>query len=161
LIDHQVDAILDFYTSGVIPSLTDGREGDEALFPIRDTLDVIGHVTVVNDDFLAREPEAVRAFLRAWAKGMEYTMANPEATVELILERFPENDRVATEWSVARYIEIWLSDQAKSGGFLSFTPEMWDATMAVLVDGGLMEEIDLSALYDDSYLPDPAVMPAE
>jgi NitT/TauT family transport system substrate-binding protein len=158
-VDHQVDAIVDFHTSGVIPGLTDGREGDETLFPIRDSLNVIGHVTAVNDDFLAREPEAVRAFLRAWARGMDYTIEHPEESVELILGRFPENDRVATEWSVARYVEAWLNDQARSGGYLSFTPEMWDETKRVLVEGGLMEDVDLTALYDTGYVPDPPILP--
>jgi NitT/TauT family transport system substrate-binding protein len=158
-LDHQVDSILDFHTSGVIPGLTEGREGEESLFPIADSLDVMGHVTAVNDDFLAREPDAVRAFLRAWAKGMDYTIEHPEESVELILERFPENDRVATEWSVARYVEAWLNDQSRAGGFLSFTPEMWDETERVLVEGGLMDDVDLTQLYDAGYAPDPPVLP--
>jgi NitT/TauT family transport system substrate-binding protein len=158
-IDHQVDAILDFYTSGVIPSLTDGREGEETLFPIRDSLDIIGHTMVANNDFLARSPDAARGFLRAFARGMLYTIEHPEESVDLVLERYPETDRVATEWSVARYVDAWQNEESAAGGFLSFSPELWEATERVLVDGGLMQDIDISTLYDASYLPEEPIFP--
>jgi ABC-type nitrate/sulfonate/bicarbonate transport system substrate-binding protein len=82
--------------------LTEGREGEETLFLLRDYLPILGHTTVVNNDFLAQNPDAVRAFLRAWATCMKYTIDHQAETVDLILEKYPENDRVATEWSVAR-----------------------------------------------------------
>jgi ABC-type nitrate/sulfonate/bicarbonate transport system substrate-binding protein len=158
-VDKQVDAFMDFYTSGAMIGLTEGREGNETLFPIRDYLDILGHTTVVNNDFLAQNPEAVRGFLRAWAKGMQYAIENPEATVDLILQNFPENDRAATEWSVGKYGEYWSEEQAQSGGLLSFTPELWESTKDVMVNGGLMEDVDISGLYTTDYLPDPPIMP--
>jgi NitT/TauT family transport system substrate-binding protein len=157
--DKQVDAFMDFYTSGAMIGLTEGRDGEETVFLLRDYLPILGHTTVVNNDFLAENPDAVRAFLRAWATCMKYTIDHPAETVELILEKFPENDRAATEWSVDRYVEYWSGEQAQQGGLLSFTPELWESTKAVIVDGGLMEDIDISGLYTDEYLPDPPIMP--
>jgi NitT/TauT family transport system substrate-binding protein len=157
--DKQVEAFMDFYTSGAMIGLTEGREGNETLFLLRDYLPILGHTTVVNNEFLASDPDAVRAFLRAWATCMKYAIDHPAETVDLILERFPENDRAATEWSVDRYIEYWSGAQAQEGGLLSFTPELWESTKKVVVDGGLMEDLDISALYTDEYLPDPPVMP--
>jgi ABC-type nitrate/sulfonate/bicarbonate transport system substrate-binding protein len=158
-IDHQVDVILDFYTSGVIPSLTDGREGEETLWPIRDSLDVIGHTLVANNTFLAENPDAVRAFQRAFARGMLYTIQHPDETVDLILDKYPENERTATEWSVERYIEAWQAEGAGKDGFLVFEPALWDVTKGVLVDGGLMDDVDISDLYSTDYFPEPAVTP--
>jgi ABC-type nitrate/sulfonate/bicarbonate transport system substrate-binding protein len=158
-LDKQVDAFMDFYTSGALINLTENREGNETLFLIRDYLDILGHTTVVNNDFLAQNPDAVRAFLRAWARGMLYTIEHQPETVDLILEKYPENDRAATEWSVARYAEFWSEDQAQAGGLLSFTPELWDSTKQVMVDAGLMEDVDISGLFTTDYLPDPPIMP--
>jgi hypothetical protein len=36
---------------------------------------------------------------------------------------------------------------------------MWDATKQVLVDAGLLEDLDISGLYTTEYLPDPPVLP--
>jgi NitT/TauT family transport system substrate-binding protein len=119
---------------------------------------------VVNNDFLEANPEAVRGFLRAWAKGMKDTVDDPQAAIDLIIETFPDKDndegRVATEWSVEKYVESWV-ESAGSGGFLTFTDEGWTSTKDAIVQGGLTngEDIDISNLYTDEYLPDPAVTP--
>jgi ABC-type nitrate/sulfonate/bicarbonate transport system substrate-binding protein len=158
-IDKQVDVFMDFYTSGAMVGLTEGREGEESLFLIRDYLPILGHTTVVNNTFLEENPEAVAGFLRAWAKGMKYAIDHPEETVDTILSKCPENERAALEWSVGKYTEFWQNDQAKAGGLLSFTDEGWTATKDVLVSGGLMEDGDISDVYTDQYLPDPPIQP--
>jgi NitT/TauT family transport system substrate-binding protein len=158
-VDHQVDVFMDFYTSGAMVELTKGREGREKLFLIRDTLDIIGQSQVVHNDFLSEHPEAVRGFLKAWARGAKYAIDHPEETVELILEKFTELERPAVEWSTARYLEAWQSDQPRSGGLLSFTPAMWNSTKEVLVNADLMEEMDISEMYTDEFLPNPPIFP--
>ena len=158
-IDHGVDAFMDFYTSGAMVALTDGREGEETLFLVSDSLDLIGQSQAVHNDFLAEHPEAVRGFLAAWARGAKYALDNPEATVDLMLEHFPELDRAGVEWAVEKYADFWRSEQPSQGGLLSFTPEMWEATKQVLVDAGLLEDIDISGMYTTEYLPDPPVLP--
>jgi ABC-type nitrate/sulfonate/bicarbonate transport system substrate-binding protein len=158
-IDHAVDAFMDFYTSGAMITLTEGREGEETLFPVADTLAMIGQSQAVNNGFLDEHPEAVRGFLAAWAQGAKYALDHPDETIDLMLETFPELDRESLEWSVARYADFWRSEQSTAGGLLSFTPEMWEATKQVLVDAGLLEDIDISGMYTQEFLPDPPVMP--
>jgi ABC-type nitrate/sulfonate/bicarbonate transport system substrate-binding protein len=101
----------------------------------------------------------VRGFLQAWAQGAKYAIDHPEETVEMILTEFPELERPGVEWSVDKYTDFWQSEQPSSGGLLSFTPEMWDATKQVLVDAGLLEDLDISGMYTQDYLPDPPVLP--
>ena len=158
-IDHQVDAFMDFYTSGAMVELTDGREGEETLFLVGDTLDMIGQSQVVNNDYLTQNPEAVRGFLNAWARGAVYALEHPDETIDLVLEKFPELERPGVEWSFPRFSEFWQSEQFASEGILSFTPEMWDSTKQVLVDAELMDDVDISAFYTDEYLPEPPVLP--
>jgi ABC-type nitrate/sulfonate/bicarbonate transport system substrate-binding protein len=119
---------------------------------------------VVNNDFLAANGDAVKGFLRAWAKGMKDTVADPDAAVALLIEKFPDKDteegRKSTEWSVEKYVESWV-ESAGSTGFLTFTDEGWKSTKDAIVEGGLTngEDIDISNLYTTEYLPDPAVTP--
>ena len=65
----------------------------------------------------------------------------------------------ASSGRVEKYADFWRSEQPSQGGLLSFTPEMWDATKQVLVDAGLLEDIDISGMYTTEYLPDPPVLP--
>jgi NitT/TauT family transport system substrate-binding protein len=158
-IDKQVDAFMDFYTSGAMVALTDGREGNETLFLVRDFVDILGHTTVVNNDFMAQNPDAVQAFTTAWANCMKFAIDNPEATVDLILEKFPENSRPDTEWSVARYIETWIESGAE-GGLMAFTPELWESTQAVAaLVVPEVGDIDITTAYTTDLLPDPPVAP--
>lgn len=158
-VDHQVDVFMDFYTSGAMVELTEGREGEETLFLVGDTLDMVGQSQAVNNSFLEQNPEAVRGFLHAWARGAQYALENPEESKSLILETFPELDEAGVEWSFARFSEFWTGEQFTSDGILSFTPEMWESTKQVLLDAELIEDIDITPLYTDEYLPDPPLYP--
>jgi NitT/TauT family transport system substrate-binding protein len=163
-IEGRLDCRIEFYTSGAMIGLTEGHEGDENLFLIRDSLTLYGHTMVANNDFLAANPEAVKGFNRAWAKGMKDVVNDPDAAVALLLEKFPDKNnpegKKATEWSVEKYAESW-KQSAGTTGFLTFTDEGWKATKDAIVEGGLTngEDIDISKLYTDDYLPEPPILP--
>jgi NitT/TauT family transport system substrate-binding protein len=163
-IEGRIDCRIEFYTSGAMIGLTEGHEGEENLFLIRDSLTLYGHTMVVNNDFLAANPEAVKGFLRAWAKGMKDVVADEAAAVALLIEKFPDKasaeGTAATEWSVDKYAESW-TQSAGSNGFLTFADDGWKSTKDAIVQGGLTngEDIDISKLYSDDYLPDPAIQP--
>ena len=150
-IDGELDCYMDFWTSGMIAGLTEDRPGEETTFFIRDSLDVYGHSMVVNNDFLEENPDAVRGFMQAYAEGMKHTADNPDDTVDMILEEFPENDRAATEWSVPKYVEPAVR-RRRRGRLPAFESAGWDATLDTVVTGGLMEEEwDISHLYTMDY----------
>jgi NitT/TauT family transport system substrate-binding protein len=50
-------------------------------------LKLYGSVIIVNSKFAAEKPEAVRGFLRAFAKGLKETVRNPAAAVDTVLKR--------------------------------------------------------------------------
>lgn len=163
-IEGRIDCRIEFYTSGAMIGLTEGYPKEENLFLVRDSLTLYGHTMVVNNDFLAANGDAVRGFLGAWAKGMKDVVADPDAAVELLIEKFPDKDnedgRKATVWSVEKYVESWV-ESAGTTGFLTFTDDGWTSTKDAIVEGGLTngEDINISKLYTDEYLPNPAVTP--
>ena len=136
-LDRQVDVFMDFYTSGAMVGLTEGREGEESLFLVGDSLDIVGQSQVVHQDFLAEHPEAVSGFLEAWARGADYALDNPDETIDLVLETFPELDRAGVEWASLGTRSSGPGSSPATGGLLSFTPEMWESTRQVLVDAEL------------------------
>jgi ABC-type nitrate/sulfonate/bicarbonate transport system substrate-binding protein len=158
-LDHRVDGFIWYYPSTATPVLTDGREGEETIIPVQDLLPTYGLALAVNNSFLEENPEAVRGFMRAWARGIQQTISDPAGSVDLLMENCPDLDPAGAEFSVNEFIRHWTADQAETGGIFSFEGSGWDATKKVLVDGGLMEERDISGLYTTEYLPDPPIYP--
>jgi len=158
-IDHQVDAFISFYPDLGTPSLTTGRPGEETLFHMKDYVPTYGHTIVVNNRFLQEKPDAVRGFLKAWAQGMKYTIDHPKESVDAVIARCPEVTRENAEFSLQAYTSLWNSQQSKTSGLLDFTAEGVDQTEKVLVDGGLMKDVDLGGLSKPDYLPDPPIRP--
>ena len=115
-------------------------------------------------ELLAANPDAVKGFLRAYAKGMKDVIDDPDAAVALLLEKFPdktnEEGKKSTEWSVGKYAESW-KQSAGTTGLLTFTDEGWKSTKDAIVQGGLTngEDIDISKLYTTDFLPSPPITP--
>jgi ABC-type nitrate/sulfonate/bicarbonate transport system substrate-binding protein len=157
--DHKIDGFIWYYPSTATPVLTDDREGEETIIPVQDELPTYGLALAVNNSFLDSNPEAVRGFIRAWANGVKYTIDHPDETVDLLVENCPGEDRGGLAFSVGEFTKHWTAEQAQTGGLFSFEVSGWDATKKVLVDGGLMDDIDISGLYTTEYLPDPPITP--
>lgn len=91
----QVDAIGQFVVGkGLIESVT----GDEAVFfPYGEYLpDVYGIVTITRDELIESDPDLVQRFVTALMEGLEYSIANPEETGEILAQYVPEqNPQVA------------------------------------------------------------------
>lgn len=160
-IGHRVDAFVQFYPGPSTVAFTTGRSGEETIFFVQEVLPNYGHSIVVNQRFLSEHPEAVRGFLRAWARGMKYTIDHPDESMDLVLDQCQElqGDREVIDHSISTYVDLWASSQAQEDGLLSFTAEGWESTKRLLVDGGLMEDTDISDLYTLEYLPDPPIYP--
>lgn len=161
-LDHRVDGFAWYFATPATLTLTEGREGEETLFFVRDVLDMYGLSIVVNNDFLEENPDAVRGFLRAYIRGIKYVIDNPTESIDLLMERCPPQqgyDRVAQEWNLDRLVEFWTSEPGKTEGLLSFEAEGWESTKDVLVEGGLMEDVEIIDLYTTEFLPDPPILP--
>jgi NitT/TauT family transport system substrate-binding protein len=73
---------------------------------------------MVNPKFAAEKPEAVKAFLRAFVKGLKETVANPSSSVDSVIKR---ND-VAKKATELERLQIALKDniltpEVKQNGF--------------------------------------------
>jgi NitT/TauT family transport system substrate-binding protein len=80
-------------------------------------VDLYGKAIVVNTKFAAQHPDAVKAFLRAFVKGLKQTVRSPEAAIEVVLRR---NDSVGkpleTERLKLTIAENILTEEAKANG---------------------------------------------
>jgi NitT/TauT family transport system substrate-binding protein len=159
-IDKKVDAFISFYLDPATYSLTEERQGEETLFFMQEYVPTYGHTIVANNKFLQENPEAVRGFLRGWAKATQYATANPDEALKLLTSNCPELGDEPAKFTLDAYIDSWNDDGHKTNGYLTFTPEGFQQTQQVLVEAGLTEAADLSKLTKTEYLPDPPVMPS-
>jgi NitT/TauT family transport system substrate-binding protein len=158
-IDKKVDAFISFYLDPATVALTNDREGEESLLFMKDHVPTYGHTIVANNRFLQEKPDAVRGFLKAWARAMQYATAHRDETLELLKQKCPELSAEPAAFTLDAFLTDWNTDQSKQNGYLAFDPAGLQQTQKVLVDAGMTEATDLSKLSSTEYLPNPPIKP--
>ena len=105
-------------------------------------------VIVATDDIIAKNPQAVRAFLRGWFETIDFVYAHKDASVEVMAE--------ATHHSVAVISKAY--DTLIPTGFFSRDGRFDEKVMAPLpkayVEMGFLDEPpDITKLYTTAFLP--------
>ena len=89
LAQGKVDAIFGYAFSSVLNLKANGVPADD-IVPImmsENGLDLYGNVILANTDFAEKNPDAVKGFIRALAKGFKDAVADPEAGVAAVVSR--------------------------------------------------------------------------
>jgi NitT/TauT family transport system substrate-binding protein len=117
----------------------------------------------VNPKFAADKPDVVKAFLRAFTKGMQETVKNPGTSVDSVIKR---NDVAKKEVELERLNmaikDNIITDEVKKNGYGAIVPARLD---------GAIEQIGLTYkwkgtppkagdIFDASFLPDAAARKA-
>jgi ABC-type nitrate/sulfonate/bicarbonate transport system substrate-binding protein len=107
---------------------------------------IITNETVINDN-----PELIRRFLRATAKGYSLAVAEPDKAVEAVLEMAPELDRelvsASQKWLSKKYI-----DDASVWGTMEL--EIWLSFKNWMLQYGVLEnDLDPAQAFTNDYLP--------
>jgi NitT/TauT family transport system substrate-binding protein len=89
LVKGDVDAITGFYFTSLLNLEARGVKADEvAVMPYPQYgVKLYGNAIIAGEDFLKKNPEAVKAFLRAFAKGAKQVVADPKAAIGVVKER--------------------------------------------------------------------------
>src|SRR6185436_186023 len=120
LASGEVDAITGFSFSSYINLKHRGVPANDitVLLMADYGVNLYGNTIMVNPKFAAEKPEAVKAFLRAFTKGLHETMKNPGTAVESVLKR---NDVAKKEVELERLQialkENILTPEVKQNGF--------------------------------------------
>ncbi len=106
---------------------------------------------VTSESMISGEPDVVRNFMAATAKGYEYAMTNPNDAAKILLNAAPELDpqlvMLSAEYLATRYVDTgrpWgLQDAA-----------IWERFEAFLREAGLTQApIDVTKAYTNDFLP--------
>ncbi|MFM2403851.1 MAG: hypothetical protein RL223_1731 [Pseudomonadota bacterium] len=89
LVRGDVDAITGFYFTSLLNLEARGVKAEDVavqLYP-QHGVKLYGNAIIVNEAFLKKNPEAVKGFLRAFAKGARQVIADPKAAIGLVKAR--------------------------------------------------------------------------
>jgi NitT/TauT family transport system substrate-binding protein len=149
----QVDAALDYVVNGPVQLRLAGEEVTE--LAVADYVDLPSNGIITNEKTLAERPDQVRAVVAAAMRGLEDTLADPDAAYEISLKYLPEAVGAQEEVSRAIFdasLELW---QAPAGELGVSDPAAWAKAASFMKEMGLIQsEVAVDDLYSNDYLPE-------
>ena len=138
----NVDATIGCYVNHEVPQMI--KEGFEVDYFMVDGYGVPTYyegVFMSNDEMIKNDPDTLKAFLKASAKGFADMKINPEESLAILLknqntENFPLSESVERE-SMTMLLPLMETETAP---FLSQTEEVWQKNIDWLYDQGLITE---------------------
>jgi NitT/TauT family transport system substrate-binding protein len=118
--------------------------------------DYFGAVASVRDETIQQNPAVVEAFLRAFNKGVVFSLANPEAAVDLMGKKVPavlQNRDLSIGIFKVRAEKTWGLPAAANGLWGWNSPARWEAYQNFLLETDqLKSPVDISKAWDDRFL---------
>ena len=117
-----------------------------------------GNAIIVSEQFLAKNPEAVKAFLRAFTKGTKDVIADPKAAIATVKAR----DGIINEELELRRLKLALdatvlTADAKAEGFGEVRGPRLSLMASQVSDAfATKERINPAAVWKDGFLPSAA-----
>ncbi|MBA4798645.1 MAG: ABC transporter substrate-binding protein [Rhizobiales bacterium] len=153
----DVDAVFGFAFSVILNLKAQGIPADDiaTILMADNGLNLYGNSVLVNSDFAAENPEAVKGFLKALAKGFADAVANPEEGVAAVLKR---NETLNADIEKER-LEMANAMNIKTpyvveNGMGSVDMERLSASIETLkVSMGLKGNVTAEQVFDASFLP--------
>ncbi len=160
LASGDVDGVFGFAFSVILNLLANGvPEDDISTILFADHgLNLYGNAVMVNEAFAEENPEAVKGFLRALAKGFADAVADPAAGAAAVLAR---NETLNLDTEISR-LEMANEMNIKTpyvveNGFGDIDAARLDASIETLkVSMGLKGAVTAADVFDSQYLPPAA-----
>ncbi|WP_251328087.1 ABC transporter substrate-binding protein [Haloplanus pelagicus] len=124
--------------------------------PVAETIPSYGHVIAAKRDWADSNPEAVRAFLRATARGAAWAHERPAEATDLLVEAngvlAESRDQQRRKWETMAE-EFMLSDAVREHGWGWSEAEPWRVVHDALADAdALGGRVDPSTVWTNDYL---------
>ncbi len=157
LAQGAVDAIFGFSFSSVLNLKAQGIPAEDivTILMADHGLELYGNAVMVNEDFAAANPDAVKGFVKALAKGFADAVADPEAGVAAVMSR---NEILTKEIEVERLgmansMNIKTPYVVENGFGGVDEAKLANSIELLKVSMGLKGNVTAADVFDASYLP--------
>ncbi|WP_105437243.1 ABC transporter substrate-binding protein [Neorhizobium sp. T25_13] len=157
LAQGKVDAVFGFAFSVILNLKAQGIKDDDiaTILMAEHGLNLYGNAVLINTDFAAKNPAAVKGFLKALAKGFADAVAKPEEGVTAVLKRNEtlNKDIELERLKMANAMNI-KTPYVVANGFGGIDPTRLAASIDTLkVSMGLKGNVKAEQVFDASFLP--------
>ena len=156
----EVDAITGFSFTSIINLEARGvKTEDIVVLPYANYgVKLYGNVVIASPKLLKENPEAVKAFLKAFVKGAKEVMANPDAAIDYVKARDGIIDVALEKRRLRMAIDaVIASPDARAEGFGVVVPGRLALMASQVSDAfGTKTRVDPAAVWTDAYLPSKA-----
>jgi NitT/TauT family transport system substrate-binding protein len=147
----QVDAAVVYAMNAPVQLRQQGYEVN--LLHVADYIDFVSNGLISNEKTIAEQPELVRGMVRALMRGLDDTLADPDAAFEICRKHVPEIDDETAPLQRAvleESLDFWRADALGRSD-----PEAWAASAAFMRQIGQIDaEIDPSTLFTNDFVPE-------
>ena len=153
----DVDAITGFSFTSLLNLEARGVRGDDIVVLSYPSYGVklYGNAIIVSEPFLQKNPEAVKAFLRAFTRGMKDVVADPKGAIATLKARDGlVNDELELRRLKLALDATILTPDAKAEGFGEVRAPRLSLMASQVSDAfGTRNRIDPAAVWKDGFLP--------
>ena len=157
LVRGEVDAITGFSFTSLLNIEARGvKAEDVVILPYPQWgVKLYGNAIIVSEEFLKKNPEAVRGFLRAFTKGMRDVIADPKGSIATVKAR----DGIINEALETRRLQLAmeatvLTPDARAEGFgMALGPRLSLMASQVSDAFNTKERVKADTVWNPSYLP--------
>jgi NitT/TauT family transport system substrate-binding protein len=157
LVRGEVDAITGFSFTSLLNIEARGVKADDVVVLAYPSYGVklYGNAIIVGEEFLKKNPEAVKAFLRGFTKGMRDVIADPKASIVTLKARDGIIDVALEERRLRLALDATvLTPDARAEGFgMALGPRMSLMASQVSDAFGTKDRVKAEAVWNGSLLP--------
>ncbi len=147
---HQEQAVVGYTANEPVVLRAQGYTVNE--IRVSDYVQLASNGILTNEATLAENPDLVRAFNRAFLRGLKDTIDHPDEAYETckkFVENLSQADEAVQRQVLMASIALWM---APTLGYSD--PAAWENMQTILLDMGMYPEpVDVSRAFSNDYLP--------
>ncbi|MFP3896560.1 MAG: ABC transporter substrate-binding protein [Anaerolineales bacterium] len=149
LMENRVDAAICYAMNEPVQLQADGH--DINVFYLDEYTNLVSNGFITNEETIENNPELIRGVARAFLRGLEDTVDDPDAAFEIAREAIPEMEDETAELQRAvleECLDFWRAETPGRN-----RPEAWEESVAALMRFGLLtEEMEPEFLYTNEFI---------
>ena len=158
LLQGKVDAVSGFFISIIPAMIKNGKTMDDLQIFYYDEfgLDFYGNGILVKQDFMTKNPEAIKSFLKAYFRGMQDLVKDPSAALDLVVSTDQsklmnrETEKLRLQLGLER---MYITPEVEAAGFGGVDIKRLEKSVAQTVTGFKLKPVTAADVFTDKFLP--------